>query len=519
MGKAKKPAKIKEAAPRKISAVGHYYSESMHYMKQTYKRKPPFILISSCLLIIAFTAISLISYYVANRSLNQHIKTNTLPLTSDNIYSEVQRDLLQPILVSSLMAQDTFVHNWIDTGEQQPEQMYRYLKSIQDRYNAITTFFVSEQTSNYYHSSGIIKQISAEDPADNWYFTTRKLKVEFDINLDVDTVDNSSTNLFVNHKVKDQQGRFLGIIGVGLASQTLKELIEDYQQRFGRQVYFIDRLGKVALQGSKYSGTADIHQAEGLKDIAPVILTTRGGSFSYSSNNQQYLIKSRFIPELDWYLIVEHKEHSEVLVTKTLWVNLSISLLVTLIVLLLLYYTLGGYQRRLEYMANTDPLTGTASRYAFESVFEQILSFAQREQHPVSTILVDIDHFKKVNDNHGHLVGDKVLSQIANILTDNLRQSDTLCRWGGDEFLIVLPHCNQAAARQVAEKMRQQIETSLPPADNLKLKITASFGVAEYSNNESSANLFSRTDKALYRAKAKSRNQVECTTNMPTETV
>ena len=142
-------------------------------MKQTYKRKPPFILISSALLIIAFTTISLANYYVANRSLNQHIETNTLPLTSDNIYSEVQRDLLQPILVSSLMAQDTFVHDWIDAGEKQPEQMSRYLKAIQDRYNAITAFFVSEQTANYYHSTGIIKQISSSDAADDWYFATR----------------------------------------------------------------------------------------------------------------------------------------------------------------------------------------------------------------------------------------------------------------------------------------------------------------------------------------------------------
>ena len=171
-------------------------------------------------------------------------------------------------------------------------------------------------------------------------------------------------------------------------------------------------------------------------------------------------------------------------------------------------------------MANTDPLTGTASRYAFESTFAQILSFAQREQHPVSTMLVDIDHFKKVNDNHGHLTGDKVLTEVANILSDNLRQSDMLCRWGGDEFLIVLPHCTQAAAREIAEKMRLQIEALvLPASDDLDLNITASFGVAEYCNGESSADLFSRTDAALYRAKAKFRNQVECTENLPAETI
>lgn len=83
-------------------------------------RKGSFIASTSILLLLGFSAISLISYYVANSTLNQHIRTNTLPITSDNIYSEVQRDLLQPILVSSLMAQDTFVHDWIINGEADP---------------------------------------------------------------------------------------------------------------------------------------------------------------------------------------------------------------------------------------------------------------------------------------------------------------------------------------------------------------------------------------------------------------
>ncbi|WP_372598384.1 diguanylate cyclase [Amphritea sp.] len=472
-------------------------------------RKPSFILISSLLLIAAFSAISLISYYVANSSLNQHIKTNTLPLTSDTIYSEVQRDLLQPVLVSSLMAHDTFVHDWIEDGELHSGQMQRYLTSIQTRYNAFTAFFVSEKTAVYYHSSGIIKQVSESDPADKWYFTSRKTPTEFDINLDQDTADSSTTTLFVNHKVNDAQGRFLGIIGVGLASQRIKELIEVYQNRYGRQVYFIDRQGNVTLQGSQFSGTDTIQKVAGLRDIAPLILSTPSGSYSYSNGDRKYLIKTRFVPELDWYLIVEHAQHSESQITATLWANLAISLVVILIVLLLQHFTLGGYQRRLEFMANTDPLTGTASRHAFESTYVQILSFADRHQNPVSTILVDIDHFKVFNDTHGHLLGDKVLTLVATILTDSLRKSDTICRWGGDEFFIVLPNCNQENARLVAEKMRLQIEESLLMVDDLRLGVTASFGIAEYIGQESPTELFNRTDKALYRAKSKSRNQVE----------
>lgn len=487
-------------------------------MKQIHLRKPSFILLSSLLLVIAFSAISLISYYVANRSLNQHIKTNTLPLTSDTVYSEVQRDLLQPVLVSSLMAQDTFVHDWIANGEQHPEQMQRYLKSIQTRYNAFTAFFVSERTTNYYHTSGIIKQISITDPADNWYYSSSKTPTQFDINIDQDTADRSSTTLFVNHKVKDEQGTFLGIIGVGLASTKIKELIEVYQTRYGRQVYFIDRQGKVTLQGSQFNGAEDIHKVNGLQDIAPVILAQPGGSYSYSNGDQQYLIKTRFVPELNWYLIVEHTEKSESQITATLWINLGISLVVILIVLLLQHFTLGGYQRRLEFMANTDPLTGTASRHAFESMLQQILNFADRHKHPVSTILVDIDNFKIFNDTRGHLMGDKILTLVAKILTGNLRKSDSICRWGGDEFYIVLTNCNEENARRLAEKMRQQIETSLKNIDDMSLNVTASFGIAQYNSPESKTDLFNRTDRALYLAKSNARNRVETSLSQPSAT-
>lgn len=484
-------------------------------MNLTRLRKHSSILISGLLLTFAFSAISLISFYVANQTLKQHIKSNTLPLTSDTIYSEVQRDLLQPVLISSLMAQDTFVHDWIENGEQHAEPMQRYLKSIQQRYKAFTAFFTSEYTRNYYHSTGILKQVSESDPADHWYFSSRNKPEELNLNLDIDTSDRSTTTLFVNHKVRGKQGQLLGIIGVGLASNKIKELIELYQNRYGRQVYFIDPQGEVTMQSSQYSKASNIHDIDGLKDIAPLILSNAGGSYNYDNNHQEYLIKTRYIPELNWYLIVEYTEHNEAQVTTTLWINLSISLVVIIVVLLLQHFVLGGYQRRLEHLASTDPLTGASSRHAFEMIFKQILNFADRYQHPVSTILIDIDHFKTFNDSYGHLLGDTVLKRVAKILMANLRQTDTLCRWGGDEFFVVLPDCDQENALLIAEKMRQEIESSLKIFDGVKFNVTASFGVAKYTNNESSTSLFNRTDLALYRAKSNARNQVEKALDTP----
>ncbi len=126
-------------------------------------RKKYFIALLTGLLVVGFLFTSIVSYFVAQRSLSEQIAGNTLPLTSDNIYSEIQQDLLRPIFISSLMAHDTFVRDWVLNGEQNPEQMTRYLREIQKRYATVTSFFVSDKSYNYYHSSGILKTVSPED--------------------------------------------------------------------------------------------------------------------------------------------------------------------------------------------------------------------------------------------------------------------------------------------------------------------------------------------------------------------
>jgi len=472
-------------------------------------RKTSFIAMVSLLLLVGFSSISFVSYYVANDSLNHHIRTNTLPLTSDNIYSEIQRDLLQPVLVSSLMAHDTFVHDWVAAGEQNSEAIVRYLRNIQDSYSTVTAFFVSEKTHNYYHSTGVLKRVEENNKADAWYFNLPNLEGDFEIKLDVDTADNSRTTFFVNHTVLDERGTYLGTIGVGLASKTAQNLIDMYQRRYGRRVYFIDRVGKIRLQGQSREGMETIHQVEGLRDIATQLLTTTGGSYSYQSYGKTILLKTRFMPDLHWYLLVEQPQETAAEVESALWINLAMSLVITLVIMCLAHLTLGGYQRRLEAMATTDLLTGTASRHVFEVNFTQLINFAKRRKQNLSVVLVDIDHFKRVNDKFGHLEGDQVLIRVAKLLQVHLRNSDIICRWGGEEFLLVFPECDLNAAMTLANKIRELIEQSLKDVSGHPMNITASFGVAQYNGQESADTLFHRADKALYLAKESGRNKVE----------
>ncbi len=153
----------------------------------------------------------------------------------------------------------------------------------------------------------------------------------------------------------------------------------------------------------------------------------------------------------------------------------------------------------------TDSLTQVFNRRHMETLVHDEVERAQRYHQSTALIILDIDHFKAVNDNYGHPAGDKVLRQVSNILGENLRQSDALGRWGGEEFLILLPQINVAAATNVAEKLRQAV---LNAEFDLKDAITISLGVADLLRGESAGEWIKRADQALYNAKRLGRNQV-----------
>lgn len=157
----------------------------------------------------------------------------------------------------------------------------------------------------------------------------------------------------------------------------------------------------------------------------------------------------------------------------------------------------------------TDSLTQAFNRRHMESLVQDEVERAQRYHQSTALIILDIDYFKAVNDNYGHPVGDKVLRQVSDILGENLRQSDALGRWGGEEFLILLPQVNIAAATNVAEKLRQAIFAA---EFGLSEPLSISLGVADLQHGESAGDWIKRADQALYNAKRLGRNQVALAT-------
>ncbi|MCG8710465.1 GGDEF domain-containing protein [Brenneria sp. 4F2] len=469
------------------------------------------VVLFAIMLLTAFLIISWTSYEVAKRSLEEEIKENTLPLTSDNVYSEIQQDLLKPIFISSLMAHDTFVRDWVLHDEHDSQAMIRYLKEIDRRFDTLFSFFASDKTKRFYDSENIQRTISPNAAEDQWFFQARNLPdaTPYFIDIQLDPEDRTHMDIFINHKVMDYQSNVIGVTGIGIPIARVSQLIEKYEQRYNRTIYFIDKAGNVMLHGKTYERAMTIQQQPGLAPLATSILTVPGGAYQYALNNRPIFLNTRLIPEFDWYLMVEQSNHpSERRLFDTLVRNLSVSITVSTLFLLLLWLTIGSYQRRLEQMATTDKLTGMMNRQAFDYYFTHLSGKRQAQHRPLSILLLDIDHFKAINDRYGHGVGDLVLQQIAKMLQQSIRNSDRVCRWGGEEFVVLLDNCDIEHALPRAETLRHDVEAMAVPYKNGMIHVTISCGAAQYQEKEMLDTLINRADIALYQAKQQGRNRV-----------
>jgi diguanylate cyclase (GGDEF)-like protein/hemerythrin-like metal-binding protein len=170
-----------------------------------------------------------------------------------------------------------------------------------------------------------------------------------------------------------------------------------------------------------------------------------------------------------------------------------------------------AYQRSI-----TDPLTGVWNRNQFNEFVRVEVPRSERYEQPACLLVLDIDHFKQVNDNFGHGIGDQVLQQFAGLVKDQIRMVDSLFRWGGEEFVILLPNTSLTAARFIAERIRRVVsEADFKPVP----QVTVSIGAAELERGESPEDWFDRADQAIYRAKSQGRNQVVCATADPSRLI
>ncbi|RXF75562.1 diguanylate cyclase [Hansschlegelia zhihuaiae] len=340
-------------------------------------------------------------------------------------------------------------------------------------------------------------------------------------------VFDAATRATVYHTSRDVTDAENRVVGAAALIVSVEAFAKDLEG-LNRPYYFVDPHGVVVLSNLPDADhrtlwpldTAAVSELAGRfdgVDVRPIARAEiRDAAWMQIDGAREY-VRRRFIAGTDWSLIIL-KPTRQIFATR--FVGIVITLLVTIVALM---YLLGKERwmhedaqrkaqsklqdlaRDLNIKATTDPLTGLYNRLRLNDILPHEMARSDRVGSPLSVVMYDIDQFKGVNDRFGHAVGDKVLATLSGTVSASLRATDNLVRWGGEEFLLILPDTDPESARHVAEKLRAAVAAQ--PFDEVG-QVTSSFGVAGYAAGEPMADLIARADKALYRAKANGRNQV-----------
>lgn len=464
----------------------------------------------SALLVLLSISISLINFSVSLNEKKTELKTRSLPLSVDNIYSEVQRNIIQPNLISSIMAHDTFVHHWLRHDEQDKQPIQDYLAAIQQKYGMFLTFLVSEKTRKYYSQKGLVEQLNPNKPENQWYFRFRDSNRQHEINLDYNDHFSNNMIMFINHKILDTDGKLLGATGIGMRMSYIDDILKHFREKYHFKVFFITHDGTVILRERHVNHLKKITDDPGLNKIKSEIFSHSKKVMAFTSNGHRYLLKSEYVPQLEAYLLVEAKlEDFTKQVRQTFYLNLAFSLAITILVILFVLMIIRRYNSKLAFYARYDSITELKNHRSFNDDFTHLLISTRKNNQPISLAFFDIDDFKQINDQLGHHIGDEVLARFGEILRTRFTKDELIARWGGEEFIIVLPSTSLPQAEQQTEALRVAIEHDEALRGLKGSAITISAGVTQCLPHETADEIFQRLDNAMYQAKDLGKNRIE----------
>jgi len=370
-------------------------------------------------------------------------------------------------------------------------------------------FLVSKKSLSYYTQDGFLEKVTRENPQNMWYFDFKDSQKPHEINLDFNKNLINTMMMFVNYKIYDDDYQLIGVTGIALKISYINDMLKKFRLKHNLRVTFYDNEGNIVLVEKDVNASIYKHDTKVLERLKDKIISKEDNLFEYKDNEDTYIIKTKYIPELDLYLSVEaHVESLTKDVQKVFYFNLLISFFITIVITLLILFIVYKNNKKILYLAEFDSLTEIVNRRVFKEKFVYSLLLAKRDKRKVSLIFLDIDNFKSINDTFGHSTGDEVLKVFATLIKENIRETDLVGRWGGEEFTVLLRGCNKEEAKTMAGKLQTVLAKSKHLSHLTNRTVTASFGVTESNEDDSVDMMIQRADNAMYVSKEEGKNRI-----------
>lgn len=464
-------------------------------------------LLICAIILLGFVAVGAANYTSYSEVIRDDI-ANISKLTTTNIYAELRNELARPIVVSMTMANDSFLKAWIlaeshgNWSEDHRQLLTRYLTGLKQEYGYNTAFVVSETTKRYYYHGGLNKIISREDAHDDWYYDFLEKDKPYDLDIDTDEVNRNQLTVFINCRITGENGKLMGVTGVGLELDRVQAMIKTFEDAFNLKAVLFNREGIVQVS----TDTDEIYRVNvfdmpDLQANRQTVLSRRDLQSFVNTQGGGYII-TQYIEDMDWHLLVV-KDTS--VLQRALNLQMANDFVIYVVVVIGVLWIVDNIIRRndqrLVNMAKTDSLTGLVNRRGFNEALSKVLSRNKGKQ--LFLFLVDIDNFKQINDSHGHLIGDQILIRVATLLKEAF--THTVARWGGDEFAGF--HIGER--EETLNLVNNFLSAVRTDAVLAPYEVTVCFGITGYKEGDSANTLLYRADRALYVAKELGKDRFE----------
>jgi len=463
------------------------------------------VFIITIIVIIATSYFTFKEFFASNNQRQQEV---IMPL-----FSLITSEIVRPLTVSQYMASDPFLIDYIQQDKIEKTVVFNYISSVANRFNTMA-FIAIEKHQLLIDSNNKTTNLSGQNA--EWFYRLKAI----DKHNFTDFGDAEDPHLFFDVKMVNNQGEFLGFVGLGIDLDYFSKKFTSFKKDFGFELYFVDENNNITLSSSQLMKTGSHHRQEELVKIDELDWykhyqqhqkpnhDTPAQYGIFSSTSDELIVSQMLLKEVNWRVFIIAPPANK---QKAYWLLFIPKLVIFLVVSLALYYIfilcIGNLKSNLVKDSETDYLTQLPNRGYIHWKYSQL---SQQHDH-VSIVIADIDNFKSVNDTYGHLFGDDVLKVIAKKLHENLRSIDLTGRWGGEEFILVLPDTTAEQAQEIIDRIRTNIANIpfSPSSTSKKFNVTVSFGISESSLADVPLqDILAKADQALYCAKANGRNQV-----------